>query len=75
MIGYKNSHNISDHKNKKILAVSRSRIDPNKGTLETHYVLNGKHLRQDQDRNEMRVYFVRMRLGMEKIRGRGKRDL
>ena len=32
-------------------------------------------IRQDQDRNEMRVYFVRMRFGMEKIRGRGKRDL
>ena len=34
MIGCENSHNISDHKNEKILAVSRSGIDPNKGTFD-----------------------------------------
>ena len=34
MIGYKNSHNISEYKNEKILAVSRSEIDPNKGTFD-----------------------------------------
>ena len=34
MIGCKNSHNISKYKNEKILAVSRSRIDPNKGTFD-----------------------------------------
>ena len=43
-----------------------------KSHMETCYVLNGKHLRQDQDRNETKVYFVRMRLGMDKIRGRRK---
>ena len=40
MIGCENSHNISDHKNKKILAVSRSRIDPNKGTFDWALSLN-----------------------------------
>ena len=34
MIGCENSHNISEYKIKKILAVSRSRIDPNKGTFD-----------------------------------------
>ena len=34
MIGCENSQNISEYKNKKILAVSRSRIDPNKGTFD-----------------------------------------
>ena len=43
--------------------------------LETQYILNRKHLGQGQGRNEVRVYFIRMRLGMGKVRGRRKRDL
>ena len=38
MIGCKNSHNISEYNNNKILAVSRSRIDPNKGTFDWGWV-------------------------------------
>ena len=34
MIGCENSHNISEYKNEKIPAVSRSGIDPNKGTFD-----------------------------------------